>query len=90
MSTVQEIKELKQLYLNVFDSADGKKVLEDLSKKLYVYRTPFDENSNNMSFKVGQQSVILHIKNMMNIDIKKTEELINKIKTENEGDPRND
>ena len=73
---IQKIKELKQLYQNVFESVDGKKVLEHLENKLFIKRSTLNSDSLRMAFNEGQRSVVLHIRNMMNIDIEATEKLI--------------
>ena len=57
---IQKIKELKQLYQNVFESVDGKKVLEHLENKLFIKRSTLNSDSLRM----------------MNIDIEATEKLI--------------
>lgn len=75
---MQQVKEKKQLYQNVFESPDGAKVLEDLSKTAFANKTTFNENPNKMAFNEGQRSIILHIKNMMKIDLEKTESLVKK------------
>ena len=75
---MQEIKERKQMYLTVFDSAEGKKVLEDLSRLAFINRTTFNENPQKMAFHEGQRSIILHIQSMMKIDLEKTEAMIKK------------
>lgn len=84
MSNVQEIKELKQLYINVFEGEDGKKVLADLSKKCFVFRTTLDNSQARMAFNEGQRSIVLHIQNMMKLDIDKIEQEIKKQQKEND------
>lgn len=75
---MQEITERKQLYQNVFESPDGKKVLEDLSRQAFGKKTTFNENANKMAFNEGQRSIVLHINSIMTIDLKRTEDLIKK------------
>jgi len=75
---IQQIKERKQLYQDVFESPNGKKVLEDLSRHAFINKTTLNENSNRMAFSEGMRSLVLHIQNMMKIDIEKTTELIKK------------
>lgn len=83
VDTMQQIRERKQLYQSVFESSDGEKVLEDLNKRAFGIRSTFHENPQRMAFNEGQRSIILHIKGMMNIDIKKTESLIKQQQGEN-------
>ena len=75
---INQLKERKQLYQNVFESPDGKKVLEDLSRTTFMNKTTFNDNELRMAFNEGQRSVILHIHSMMKIDIERTAELLNK------------
>lgn len=75
---IQKIKERKQIYQNVFESPDGKNVLEDLARHAFGSKTTFNENSNRMAYNEGQRSIILHIQNMMRIDIEKTREMLKK------------
>jgi hypothetical protein len=83
-NNIQELKELKQLFQNVFESDDGKKVLANLSNTCFESRTTFHEKLEVMAFREGQRSVILHIKNFMKIDLEKTQELMDKQNKENQ------
>jgi hypothetical protein len=83
---MQEIREKKQTYQTTFESAEGKKVLEDL-ERFFVYRTTFSQNQQQLAFNEGQRSVVLHIKNIMKLDLEKTEEQVKKqMTTEKEND----
>lgn len=73
---ITKVKERKQLYLNVFDTPDGQKVLEDLERHAFIHKTTLNTDSLRMVFNEGQRSMVLHIKNFMKIDIEKTAERI--------------
>lgn len=75
---MQEIKERKQLYQNVFESPDGKRVLEDLSRHAFIRKTTFSENPQRTAFNEGQRSMVLHIQSMMAVDLERTKKLLEK------------
>jgi hypothetical protein len=59
-------------YKIVFNSDDGKKVIEDLEKRCHEFVTTHDKNnSHETAFLEGQRSVLIFIKSMIN---KKLEE----------------
>ena len=54
-------------YKIVFNSDDGKKVIEDLEKRCHEFVTPHDKtNSHETAFLEGQRSVLIFIKSMIN------------------------
>jgi len=62
---IERLRELNQeqierLYQDVFGTEAGQIVLEDLKGRFFEYVPPSD------MFNVGQQSVLIHIKNMVN------------------------
>tara|TARA_B100000795_G_scaffold5468_1_gene3970 strand:+ start:543 stop:764 length:222 start_codon:yes stop_codon:yes gene_type:complete len=63
-------KELKQLELNykqIFNSTEGKEVLEDLKKRCSFYSTSHIKgDSHESAFLEGTRSVVLFINNMLN------------------------
>ena len=63
-------KDLKQLeldYKQVFNSPEGKNVLEDLKKRCSFYSTSHIKgDSHESAFLEGTRSVILFINNMLN------------------------
>jgi len=74
---LDKIKLLKQRYISVFSGKDGAKILEDLEKMCFVNQsTLYLEQPHVMIYREGQRSVLVHIKNMMNFDIKRISELI--------------
>ena len=64
------IKELNQLdlaYKQIFNSPEGKEVLEDLKKRCSFYSTSHIKgDSHESAFLEGTRSVILFINNMLN------------------------
>ena len=73
---LDKIKLLKQRYISVFSGKDGAKVLEDLEKMCFVNQSTYSNFPHKMAFNEGHRSVLVHIKNMMNFDIKRLAELI--------------
>lgn len=68
----KDLKQLNLAYKQVFESDNGKKVLEDLEKRCsYHTTTHIKGDSHESAFLEGTRSVILFIKNMLN---KKPEE----------------
>ena len=54
-------------YKIVFNSDDGKKVIEDLEKRCHEFVTTHDKQSATESaFLEGQRSVLIFMKNMIN------------------------
>ena len=62
---MDEIKKLKQKYLQVFTQGTGEELLEDLELRFHIHNTTMDNDSNNLAFLEGQRSVVLFIKNML-------------------------
>ena len=55
-------------YKRVFDSEDGKKVLQDLMKSCHVFTSTMDANPNETAYKEGERSVVLRIMRTLKID----------------------
>ena len=71
-----DLKQLELAYKQVFNSEEGKLVLEDLKKRCSFYTTSHIKgDSHESAFLEGTRSVILFINNMLNR--KPTEEKIN-------------
>lgn len=54
------------LYQRVFENSDAKMLLEDLKARFHLYSPIEGPNSEAIVFKGGQQSVVMHINNMIN------------------------
>jgi hypothetical protein len=54
-------KELKATYKSVFQSDDGKQVLEDMEKRFGLWRTSYVPDSDETAFREGQRDVVLFI-----------------------------
>ena len=52
---------LNRLYMRVFNTPDGKLLLEDLRVRCSVYDTTFDVNSHLMAWKEGARSIVITI-----------------------------
>ena len=59
-------QELELLYQRVFETSDAKLVLEDLRARFHLYGTIEAAISEAIVFRGGQQSVVIHIQNMIN------------------------
>jgi acyl-CoA-binding protein len=63
----KDLKQLNLVYKQVFESDNGKKVLEDLEKRCsYHTTTHIKGDSHESAFLEGTRSVVLFIKNMLN------------------------
>ena len=61
-----DLKQLNIAYKQVFNSDNGKKVLEDLEKRCsYHTTTHIKGDSDESAFLEGTRSVVLFIKNML-------------------------
>lgn len=70
-----KLKELKQDYLKVFSTESGKRVLANLESVCFINKTTYSERQGAIYFNEGMRFVVVHIKNMINFDLKKLEEL---------------
>ena len=62
----KKFKQLKDDYKFIFNSEEGKRVLEDLSKRCHESSTTFSkDNSHETAFLEGQRSILLFIKAML-------------------------
>ena len=77
---LNELSELKKDYLATFSKGEGKRVLADLERMCFINRTtyPADKQALTLAFNEGARFVVVHIKNMMNLDLKKIHELSQK------------
>ena len=65
--TLEALKQLVIAYKQVFNSDNGKNVLEDLERRCsYHTTTHIKGDSHESAFLEGTRSVILFIKNMLN------------------------
>ena len=63
----KDLKQLNLVYKQVFESDNGKKVLEDLEKRCsYHTTTHIKGDSHESAFLEGTRSVVWFIKNMLN------------------------
>ena len=53
-------------YKIVFNSDDGKKVIEDLEKRCHEFVTTHAKESHETAFLEGQRSVLIFMKSMIN------------------------
>ncbi len=57
-------KELKATYRSVLNSADGIKVMEDLSARFGLWKSSYTPNSDETAFREGQRDVVLFLHSM--------------------------
>ena len=74
----KQIAENQQLYHRVFDTNDGKLVLEDLKKRCFINHTTYNDSHGQMSFNEGRRSIYVHIINLLNKDLKEVLEELTK------------
>lgn len=78
----KQIVENQALYHRVFGSTDGQAVMKDLEKRCYVNHTTFGvgahDNYGSMAFAEGRRSVYMHIKNLLDRDLKAVLESLTK------------
>jgi len=55
-------------YKRVFESEDGKRVLQDLMKSCHVFSSTMDANPHELAYREGERSTVLRIMRTLNID----------------------
>ena len=69
---IKEIKKLKETYKIVFESDQGKFVMDDLEKRCHFWSTTnVKGDSHESAYMEGQRSVLLFIKSMLQNDNEK-------------------
>ncbi len=58
--------ELHRAYKRLFESADGKTVMNDLEKRGCFLRSTFSVDPGRTQFNEGRRSLILHVRHMLN------------------------
>jgi hypothetical protein len=61
----KELKALIESYKQVFNTTDGKKVLEDLEKRFFMESSTFSTDPYETAYREGCRSVILTIKKLI-------------------------
>ena len=64
------------LYQEVFSSANGKRVLQDLIKTHHMYGSIFDGDVNSTLVHEGERRVVLRILNILKLDVQSLHERI--------------
>jgi hypothetical protein len=74
---MDQLKQLKISYKNIFESDDGKLVMSDLEKRCHYHSTTnVKGDSHESAYMEGQRSVLLFIKTMLqkeNPNVKRTD-----------------
>ena len=64
----------RELYKEVFTSAQGERILEDLGVRFCEHSSTFSVDPNETAYREGQRTVVLFIKSMLR-DHKQLEEM---------------
>ena len=77
---LEELKQLKKDFLSTFNSECGKRVLKHLESICFINRTTFPVNGQveKIAYYEGMRMAVIHIKNMLNMDIEKLNRLLEK------------
>lgn len=70
-----ELEQVKKDYVDTFSSKAGKRVLEHLESICFIKKTTYSPELNRTFFSEGQRFIVVHIKNMMDMDIGKLRKL---------------
>ena len=73
---LNEIRQRKRDYLAAFGSEEGKRVLKDLEGMCYINKTTFSATRDRTLLNEGMRFVVVHIKNIMDMDIKTLTKLV--------------
>jgi hypothetical protein len=60
--------ELHRAYKRLFESADGRVVMDDLEKRGCFMRSAFSTDQGRTAFNEGRRSLVLHMKHMLTED----------------------
>ena len=71
-----KLEENKKDYLETFSSGRGKKVLEDLEKVCFINKSTYSEKPGGTFINEGMRMVVVHIKNTMNFNLDKLEQIM--------------
>jgi hypothetical protein len=75
---MEEIEQKKKDYIAVFSTAEGKRVLADLENVCFIHRTTYSNQEGRTLLNEGMRFVVVHIKNIMNMNVEKLKKLIQK------------
>ncbi len=66
-SNEQKIKDVRIAYRECFNSEHGKIVLKDLERRCFIADTTFNRDPYVSAFQEGTRSVVIHIKQLMEV-----------------------
>lgn len=69
--SIKNLKRQQEDIQAIFTTDNGKRVLKNLEDKFYVNNTTFRYDENALAYNEGQRTVILYIKNMLEMDVEK-------------------
>lgn len=73
-----ELEQKKKDYVSTYSTAEGKRVLQDLEAICFMNRTTFSVKEGRTLLNEGMRFVVVHIKNMMIMDVAKLRKLTEK------------
>lgn len=66
--TPEQLKNLRKVYRDVFESDNGKIILKDLKNRCHINSSTYSEKTNETFFLEGQRRVALYILDMLRED----------------------
>ena len=66
--TPEQLKNLRKTYRDVFESDNGKIILDDLKNRCHIFSSTYSEKTNETFFLEGQRRVALYILDMLRED----------------------
>jgi len=57
--------DLRNAYKHLFDTDDGKIVLDDLQRRFHVHGSTFSSEPTDTAYREGQRTVVLFIQSML-------------------------
>ena len=73
--SMKQYREKQNRYKRLFESEDGKQVLEDLRRYCFVRNTTYNDHAHRMAFNEGLRAAFLHIDNFINLDLEQIQKL---------------
>ena len=72
---INKLEAIRKDYIACFSTASGKRVLTDLEKQCFINKTTFSPTKGRTLLNEGMRFVVVHIKNMMSMDIETLKKL---------------
>ena len=69
------MNELRVMYKNIFNTVDGRRILNDLEARYSINGTTFSPDPTETAYREGQRTVVLFIQSMLREQPKLEEEI---------------